>query len=237
MAGGLMSAYIPAGSGSGLPAVQLPLSQAAVVAPLPNGSIAANFGASSASAGADASSGQPEPQQVDVRRGAVQLPDWAARQPSVVWLRVQAGEVLSPLRHHGIPQDPPKRRACLRRNGLQPTSMPSALQSVCHIHLKHSAAPIVVTCSVQPRGWMRRSWCESRRRAPGQLPPPQHPAGCCPTQAACQRSSSAMVRVPRQRSTSSCIHTLLLSPLQVYQALHPVLRSMSTHARHANSPV
>lgn len=90
-----MCAYVPAGGGGGLPAVQLPLSQAAVVAPLPDGSITARFGACSPSAGTDGGSDQPQLQQVDVRRGAVQLPDWAARRPSVVWLRVQAGGLLA----------------------------------------------------------------------------------------------------------------------------------------------
>lgn len=36
-------------------------------------------------------------QQAELKRGAVQLPDWAARRPAVLWLRVQAGGCLSVL--------------------------------------------------------------------------------------------------------------------------------------------
>lgn len=82
-------------TGSGLPAVHLPLSQAAVVAPF-SPSIVERSDASTPAA--NTRSGQPAPQQVEVKRGAIQLPDWAARQPAVVWLRVQAGQpnTLSP---------------------------------------------------------------------------------------------------------------------------------------------
>jgi hypothetical protein len=199
-----MCAYVPAGSGGGLSAVQLPLSQAAVVAPLPDGSIAASYGACPPSAGTDGSSSQPQPQQVDVRRGAVQLPDWAARRPSVVWLRVQAGGVPAPsLCCHAAPPPLSSNGSALRGTGCDPqlrwvySRVYIAMRSVSGM----PAMSCMFTYLLQPHGSMRRSWCESQRRAPGPPPPPQHPAGCCPTQAASQRSPSAMVHYPRQHPT------------------------------------